>query len=274
MTQRQNKAPTAKGVEAGAVDAYQNLPTGLTYDTVLMRTNFHPKGMKNIRVKVGTRTIQTFLDGEELEKWNKRYNRRTNVAEGYTHFHFVRPELHDYVERRLTAIGTGDFDDFRIVFNLDENLVQLDGATALAVEPTVDTWTIRSEQQPLGVFTRITAHQENFGTTGEQIWDDLEWRGRLAGLHLVGLDVTDWTLQLDDVEFHQTESAVNEEFAQVAHFPRATIANWQHLDFIAQGETDEALIGALYKDKRLTFTNGTAGKLRVLVETFDAMEAA
>lgn len=275
MTQRQNKMPSVKGAEqAGNQDCYQNLPTGLTYDTILMHTNFHVKGLVNIRVKIGTKIIQTFKDGVELENWNKRYNRRTNTAAGYSHFHHVRPELHDYIERRLTAIGTADVSEFRIEFNLAATLYQYDGVTALGTDPVVNTWALRSEQQPLGVFTRITPHQENYSTTGAQIWDDMEWRGRLAGMHLIGGTISDWTLQLNDVEFNDTTSVVNEEFSLCSHFPRAPISDWQHIDFIAQGETDEALVPELFNDKRLMFTNGATGVIRILVETFDTLQAA
>lgn len=273
MTQRQNKMPTVKGLEANATDAYCNLPTGLTYDTVNLAKNFHAKGMLNIRVKVGNKTIQTFKDGVELENWNKRYNRHTDEANGNTLVHFVRPELHDFVERRLTAIGTADVGEFRIVFNMASTLYQLDGTTPLAVDPTMTVTALRSARQPLGIFTRIEAKQEDFSTTGEQIWDDLKWRGRLAGMHLVGGTISEWTFKLGDNEFHNTTATVNEVFALCGHFPRQAVSDWQHLDFISEGETDHALVD-IYTDKRLEFTNGASGNIRMLVETFDTMDAA
>lgn len=266
--------PTVKGLAAGATGAYFNLTTGLTYDQMLATANFHPKGMINIRVKVGTKTVQEFKDGQELTNYNDKYDRRTNIAAGMLHFYGVRPELHDRLERRLTAWGTADVSEFRIVFDVAASLFELDGVTPLVADPDVTMDAIRSEQQPLGVFTRIRPHQENYSTTGEQIWDDLEWDGRLCGLHLIGGGITQWTLKLNDVEFVDTTKAVNDEFELCSHFPRAAVSGWNTLDFIAEGETDEALISELFSDKRLNFTNGSTGVVRILVETMDAMSAA
>lgn len=274
MTQRTTEMPSVKNLEAGATGAYVNLPTGLTYDQLLSIGNFHPKGMVNIRVKIGTKVVQTFKDGVELTNWNDKYNRRTNIVAGMLHFYGIRPELHDYLERRLTAWGTADVSQFRVVFDVAASLFELDGTTPLASAPALVFHAKRSEQQPLGVFTRITPHQENYSTTSDQIWDDLNWSGRLSAMHLIGGGISKWTLKLNDVEFSETTKAVNDEFEKCSHFPRSEVTGWNTIDFIAEGETDEALISELFNDKRLNFTNGSTGIVRMLVETLDALDVA
>lgn len=251
-----------KDVESGVQDAYIRIPVGLTVDLVIMKlTNCTPAQMKNIRIMAGTDSFQRFRDGDELTNYNKHYKRYTNTAGGYLHLYFIRPEMDNYSERRLTAWGTSDLNQAQIMFDID-------GAT---VNPAVQAWSVRSPAQPAGMLTRILPFKETYATSGEHSIPDVhkDVRGRVAAIHLIDADLTSARLELDTVPVWDLPRTESIEFAKAME--RDPQASWTTLEFIEEGKSENALIMQGVKESALTFNLSASGDVLGLYETFGAV---
>lgn len=256
---RKRNPLTVKDVAAGATDAYIQLPTGLTYDVILVKlTNCTPAQFKNVRVQAGTDHPQRFRDGADLTDINKHFGRRTNTASGYLHFYFLRPEMKDYIERRMTCFGTSDINQARILFDID----------AAAAGATVEAWAVRSPAQPSGLMTRITPFKETFAAAGDMSMKDIHKavRGRVAAVHLKKSDITAAKLELDTVPIWDLPRTEAVELSNT--MDRDPQANWTVLDFIEEGDANSAAPLQGVQESDLTVTIGTSGVVEGYFETF------
>lgn len=263
MARRRNKL-TVKDVDAGATDAYIITPVGLTVDLIMIkRTNCTAAQMTNIRVQAGNDIFQRFRDAAELEAYNKHFNRYSDAANGYDFIYFVRPEMASYQDRRLTAFGTQDLNQARVLFDVD----------AAATGAAVEAWAIRSPAQPAGLVTRIQSFKENFGSSGEHSFDNIHKSvsGRLVALHLFDASLTSARLDVDTVPVWELDADDAAKLAQTSPQGRTPQTSWCVLDFVEEGNPLTALTMAGVSESRLTVDLSAGGDVLGLRETLDGI---
>jgi len=253
--------PSIANVAANA-SVVLNCPVGLTYEKITFvqgGTAFTRAQMTNIEVKVNGKSIQSYLDGTELDEINDYYGRADTA--NYLTLHFNRPELRDLVQSRLTALGTADVQTLTVELDIT-------GATA----PTLKAFAVLREPEPLGLITKVKAFPVTFATAGKQDIDSIPGNGpRIAAMHLFKSDVSDVEVEVDSikvVDASKTEGEViQKEAMPVARVPQTAVAT--HIDFLLDGDTAQALVTKGVQDLRVRPTLTTSGAVRAVVEYLD-----
>ena len=162
MSRRIVKLPTIQNVVAGGTSVI-NLKLGLTYDKIEVRyTGATASQLKNIKLLLNGREVQFYENAEMVDSINRYYNR--NVSEGRFVLWFVRPELEDVVEQRLTALGTADVVTATIEFEIDAAAKGAVTATAYATQ---------SDASNAGLITKVKRFPVTFAVGGSQDISDL-----------------------------------------------------------------------------------------------------
>ncbi|WP_406827720.1 major capsid protein P2 [Microbulbifer sp. ARAS458-1] len=237
-------------------------------DVHIEHTNIALSEMKNIEVILvsPTRsvTLWKFKDGTELNELNKRYNRK--VAAGTLSFYFRRTELDDEMQRMSTALGTGGLQSVRIEFDIDENVTS----------PAVKAWGRKTANRHISqsLLTYIGTHNIGGNAEGENHFDSIEKRDRIAAIHVLNDGVEKLELRVDDAVAYKLarargdfEESLNDRTPYGAGVGRC-------IDFLLAGTLDESLVmqdrktGYQVQQMRLTTTLGTGAgsQIRYLVE--------
>jgi len=221
-------------------------------------------------------TLAEFKDGTELDKVNKYYKRKTEA--GTLSVYFRRPELEDEAQRMTTALGTGGLQQFRIEFDIAVAAV---GAAVLA-------WGRKTANRHIGAgfINYVVNHNQGGNAQGDNHYDAIEKRDRIACIHVLNDKVDSLELRVDDATAHKLTRA-RSDFDQTisGDSPRVpyVVADGMALDFLQAGVLDEALPmqanGYQAQQMRLTTTLGAApsAQVRYLVEyltTWDMLTGA
>lgn len=220
----------------------------------------------NIRVKLvspnRTVTLQEFKNGTELEEFNKRLGRHTKA--GQMSFYFRKPEMETEGQSMATALGTGGLQAVRVEFDID----------AAVIAPVVEAWGRKTANRSIAAGILPYVVNQNIGgqATGDNHFDSIEKRDRIAAIHVLNDDVTALKLKVDDAVAYELARADGEFDEQVGGRVPYSAAYGMCIDFTTAGVLDEALVmqGANYQAQqvRLTATLGAApsATTRLLVE--------
>lgn len=206
-------------------------------------------------------TLQEFKTGTELNEFNKFYGRP--VEAGTLSFFFRRPELENEAQSMATALGTGGLQSFRIEFDI-----------AAATTPVIKAWgrKVANRSVAAGILPYITNHNVGGQAEGDNHYDAIEKRDRIAAIHVINADYEAGLLKVDDAVVYDLNRARGEldvEFG--GRVPYASNYGFV-IDFTTAGVLDEALImqSANYQAQqmRLTTTLGATASTtsRFLVE--------
>lgn len=224
--------------------------------------------MKNIEVILVSPTRQVvkerYRDGTELNELNKRYGRKT--AAGTLSFYWRRPEMENEIVRMSTALGTGGLQAVRIEFDIDE----------AATTPVIKAWGKKTANRHISrsMLTYIGVHNKGGNAEGENHFDAIEKRDRIAAIHVLNDGVTDLELRVDDSTAYKLNRARgNFEEESSGRVPYAA-GRGRCIDFLLAGVLDEALVMQDPKrqyqvqEMRLTTTLGAGAstQIRYLVE--------
>lgn len=192
--------------------------------------------LTNIRVQLvsssKTVDLMTFASGTELNELNKRYGR--HVAAGTLSFYFRRPEMESEVQRMATALGTGGLDAIRVVASID----------AAAVVGTVQAWGSKAANRNVseGLLMYTVGTNKGGAVAGDNHFDDLNRRDRLAALHILNDKVLSVEVRADDATAHDMTIARN-NFDELAAFRVPYGAAYGYVvDFQKTGNLAEALV--------------------------------
>jgi len=221
---------------------------------------------KNIRIQLvspdRTVTMQEFRDGNELYKMNNRYKRavKTNVLS----FYFRKPEMENEGQSMATALGTGGLQSLRVEFDIDSSVTK----------PIISAWGRKTANRSVaaGILPYIVNHNQGGQAEGDNYYDFIEKRDRIAAIHLLNQDVKALKLKVDDaVAYELTRSRA--DFDDQMGDRNSYDTNYgMVIDFTMAGVLDEALVmqGAKYQAQqmRLTATLGeqVSNTTRLLVE--------
>jgi len=250
---RFNKLPSFSNVAAGN-QATLNCPVGFTFDQIKFAySGATSDQIKNIRVKVNGKAIQEFKDVAEINMLNDYYGR--NTESGYFTLFFNRPEMATPAVQRLTGLGTQDVATLSVELDIDS------GATS----PTISASAIWSEPQPLGLFTKVKSFPRSFATTGQQDIDSIPRVDRIAAIHLIKSDVSKVDLQINSTKVYDLDKSSGEsaqkDYGRVPQTSKAT-----HIDFMLEGDINQAMTTQGVQDLRVQPTIDTTGEVRVVVE--------
>lgn len=221
--------------------------------------------MTNIKVilvhPLRTVTLQEFKDGTELNELNKRYGRKTSA--GTLSFYFRKPELENEGQSMATALGTGGLQNIRVEFDIA-------GATA----PVITAWGRKVANRPVeaGVLPYIINYNVGGQVQGNNYFDTIEKRDRIACIHVLNTNVSSLQLKVDDAIAYELTRARGDFDEQVGGRVSYAAGYGMVIDFTTAGVLDECLVmqdtGYQVQQMRLTATLGVAPSAltRVLVE--------
>ncbi|WP_341937198.1 major capsid protein P2 [Marinimicrobium sp. C2-29] len=230
-------------------------------------TNITLAQAKNVRVLLvspnRTITLQEFKDGEELKAFNDRYGRKTSTSN--LSFYFRKPELENEGQSMATALGTGGLQALRVEFDID-------GAV---VSPGVSAWGRKTANRPVsaGILPYVVNHNVGGQAEGENHYDAIEKRDRIAAIHVLNAAVDHLKLKVDDAVVFDLNRARATWDVEVAGRTQYAAAEGLYIDFTTAGVLDEALVmqasgGRQIQQMRLSATMGAtySNTTRYLVE--------
>lgn len=228
--------------------------------------------IRNIKVILvsPTRTITMweFRDGVELNEFNKRFKEREVVA-GTLSFYFRRPELENEVQAMSGALGTGGLQALRIEFDIET------GTT-----PIIKAWgrKVRNRSVGAGIISYIVSHGKGGNAEGENFFDAIDRRDRIAAIHVLNDGVEALELRVDDATVFKLDRARSEFEERLGGRNPYAGDRGMVIDFMLAGVIDEALVMQgrdkthklkyQVREMRLTSTLGTGAnqQVRYLVE--------
>jgi len=257
--------PNITGVESGGSAAI-TIPIGRTIDKVLFNlTNITPVQMKFIKLHVDGKVIQEWKDGSVLSKINAYYGRPDSA--GFLSWYFVRDWMANLMQKRRTGLGTGTKDvgflsSVQITFEID----------AAAVNPKVTASCVMSEPSPFGEIVKVKRIPGGSGTAGQLELDKIMKGPKIGAIHIQDVDAvnntkpSDMEISVDSVRtFKASITEVNENLKGV----RVPQDDMFHVDYVQEGEWEQALITAGVQDFRVIPTLPEAGKFEIIVEYLD-----
>lgn len=221
--------------------------------------------MTNIKVILvhpqRTVTLWEFKDGTELNELNKRYGRKT--AAGMLSFYFRKPELENEGQSMATALGTGGLQNIRVEFDI-----------ASGTTPVITAWGRKVANRPVeaGILPYIVNHNVGGQAEGNNHYDSIEKRDRIACIHVLNSKVTALQLKVDDAVAYEMTRARGEFDEQVGGRVSYASTYGMTIDFTTAGVLDESLVmqntGYQVQQMRLTTTLGATPSTvtRFLVE--------
>lgn len=229
-------------------------------------TNITLAQATNIRVLLvspeRTVTLQEYKDGVELFKKNDRLPRK--VKDGVLSFYFRRPEMENEGQSMATALGTGGLQALRVEFDI----------APAVVSPIVSAWGRKTQNRHVsaGILPYVVNH--NFGgqAEGNNYFDSIEKRDRIACIHVLNSGITKAMLKVDDaIAYDLSRDRADFDEEAGGRVPYDSDYGFA-IDFTTAGVLDESLVmqGAKYQAQQMRLTttldNTAGGTTRLLVE--------
>lgn len=259
MARKILKLPSFTTVAAGA-DTSCTLPVGgNTYERVMIEySGVTLAQMLNIEVRVNGDPIQHWKSGTQLDAINDYYGRP--ATSGFLTLWFVRPELTDIAQRRLTALGTTNVQTLSVHMDID----------AAASAPALTAHAVVSGPRPMGLVTKVKQYPHNSAVSGQVDIDNIPRGPRIMAIHLGKADISDVEIELDSVKFYDATKDLAEAI-QSENGRTPVTASYTHVDFMGDNDIGNALITANAADFRLKPTLDTSGATDIVVEFLDAI---
>jgi hypothetical protein len=193
-----------------------------------------------------TVTLQEFKDANELEKLNQRYGRETKA--GQMSFYFRKPEMENEAQSMATALGTGGLHSLRVEFDIDPAVLS----------PVVKAWGRKTANRSIaaGILPYIANHNKGGQANGNNHFDDIEKRDRIAAIHILNANVEALQLKVDDAIAYDLDRADGEFDESVGGRVPYAADYGMCLDFTTAGVLDEALVmqGEEYQAQQMRLT--------------------
>lgn len=257
------KMPSLSNVSAGST-ATLDIPVGRTIDRIAFAySGITLPQMKNLKVMVNGKTIQEYPNGEYLQKINAYYG-LTDTA-GFLTINFVRPEMANIPQRRLTGLGTVDIDSFQVSFDID----------SAATAPVISATAIQSEPTNIGSILKIKRFPMASSVSGLLEIDKIVKGNAIRAIHIVDIDAaadtkpTSLEVEMDSVKVFEASATLAAEMQkQHGRTPQSDI---YHCDFTLEGDFGQALLTQKAQDFRIRPTLANAGAIDVVVEYLDGL---
>lgn len=263
--------PSLSNVAAGQ-RATLNLPVGLTYHRIFFTIDGPELAeLTDLEVLVNGKVIQYFSSFERLNILNDYWGRGVwDDENGHITLWFDRPEMAQFGQREVTALGTGDVQTATIRFRIDSDAT-VNSITAVAEKSNKRGGDDDEPDNALGMVTKIREFTRSFATSGQQEIDSIPLGGaRIGAIHLFKSDVSHAKVEVDSevlLELDKTLAEhVQEEKDRVPASDDAT-----HLDFMLDGDLSRATPTEGVQDFRVKPTLETEGTVDALVEYLDGL---
>ncbi len=260
------KLPSLSRVTAGS-KATLELMTGPTYYSIVFSatgTALAASHFGRIDVYVDGKVVQTFKNLQRLIDFNSYYNRPTDTANQFA-LHFFRAEMMDAVYRRAPGMGTADVQTFHIEIEIDATAPADIAVTANAMVDPVE--------QPLGAFIKVREYPYSSAVSGKVEIDKLPRGAFYSAIHLFKSDISAVEVEADSVKLVDASKTVLERFQKeaspVARVPVTGSAT--HIDFVLEGDYQQAIQTNILKDWRVKMTLDTSGAVDIVTETLDSL---
>lgn len=260
------KLPSMSRVSPGAT-ATLELPIGPTYYRIIFTaagTALDAAHIGRVSVMLNGQQRMTFKNYARLAALNAYYGRSADAVTQFA-LHFFRGELEDLLWKRAPGIGTQDVQTFHVEIELAAGAPSDITMSAHAVVDPIP--------QPLGAFVNVREFPFSSAVSGEVEIDKLPRGPFYSALHLFKADVTEVEVEADTVKVLDATKAVLERLQKEAS-PKARTpqtASATHVDFLLEGDLQQALPTGTLSDFRVRATLGSSGAMDVIAETLDVL---
>lgn len=256
------------GVGAGQ-RATLTIPVGnVSYDYIALElTSLTKAQVKNIKVDINGKTIQTFKDGTRLESISKYYGLQVDADRLIIPFY--REHLQLAAEAQAFAIGCNDITIFQISWDID-------GA---AVNPAVAAYCQKVNGTPaapqnLGFITKVKEISVATGAAGILEVDNIPRRAWIQAIHVVktsGAGVVDHVEMEANSTLHWKGSATRmSKF--VSRAKRTPQADWYHLEMMLKNVMGTQMVAEGLQDLRLRLNTTGAWQGDLVIEYYDGLD--
>lgn len=243
--------------------SHVSLPRGLTYDYVIMKlTNCVASDLENFKTTVNTKNIIEISDAGKLDDISDYYG-RPKLA-GYFILWFYRPEMATEEERAVFSLGTRDIGSFTLQWDLKSGLTS----------PAIELYALQRGPSVMGTVAKIRELPKSFGTSGEQVINDIQLTGDRIGaihLHKAAGDVSNISL---DINVGNGPSRLIDmpkdvlEVVQKLHERVPQTALYTHIDATLLGKIGEPIPTRGIQEMLIKPTLTTGGQTTAIVEYF------
>jgi hypothetical protein len=241
--------------------AVLNFNLGNTYDSVLTKyTGITLAQMKNIKVKIGVKTVMEFKDGEEIELINKFFNRKEKA--GYLTLHFVQQYMNTLAQRQMFAVSTNGIASFTLEFDID----------AAAVNPKLESSVIISpaklivDNSRMLKFRRINSQAMVAGVNDMM---DIPNIASIAQIFFLKDDVEKVELLADGIELLNIEKETLQIYQEQARHERVPDNDYTCVDWTLGSTPHSAIAVQGVQDLHFKLTCTTAGVMDILIAYYD-----
>ncbi len=259
------RMPSLSNVAKGGT-ATLNMPIGRTYERLILTyAGVTRAQMRSIKVVIDGKPVMEWADAEQLAALNAYYGRHD--ASGQLTLWFVRPEMTELAQQRVTGLGTGDRQGNGRVSTLQ---LEIDIASE-AENPTIRAHAIQSDQAPLGMINKVKRFTYSSATAGQFEIDNIPKGPRLMAVHL-HKDADD----VSRVEVEQNSRKILEGDKSLIQYlqresGRKPQAKYLALDWTQEGDIYQSIVTdpRTIQDQRFRLTLDSPGQVEILVEYLD-----
>jgi hypothetical protein len=266
MARRTLKLPSISRVSPGAT-ATLEMPIGPTYHNILFSlagTALLPAHIEEITVFIDGKEIQRYKSLQRLIDINSYYDRGVDTVNEFM-LHFFRADMNDLVYRRASGIGTADVQTFHVELKI--------AATAPADITMQAHQNSNPEPQPLGVFFKLREYPYSSAVAGIVEIDKLPRGAYYTAVHLFKADVNAVEVVVDNQkQIDATKAVLEREQREATPVKRVPLsASATHIDWLLEGDAQQALQTGLVRDFRIKMDLATAGAVDIVTETLDTL---
>ena len=240
---------------------------GLTYEKLIFKlTNMAPSDMLNVKLKVGTKVIDSWKTGAEIGFLNKYYG-RVEQNNSYLTLHNVRPEMNTLAQRDRFAIATLTDDNnnkvraFTFEFDVKEGLQS----------PKIEAWAVQTPARS-GVgrdIVKVRRMSSVVMVQGENEITDIPALGHIMAVHFLTNKIEKIQLFSETTKVFDATREIMQITQKQAKFARVPQSNATHMDWCLTGTPSSAIRAQGVVDFRFKVTTSEAVTSDVLVEYID-----
>lgn len=241
---------------------------GLTYEKLMFKlTDMIPEDMLNVKLKVGTKVIQSYKNGGEIAFLN-RYYKRVEEA-GYLTLHNVRAEMNNLAQRDRFAIATLSDDlgakvtSFTIEFEVKVNNP--------AQTPKIEAYAVQTPARS-GVGRDIVKVRRVSSldlVAGENEITSIPALAHIMGIHFLTNKIEKIELLSDTTKVFDATREIMQITQKQAKYARVPQTNATHMDWCLTGTPSSAIRAQGVVDFRFKVTTSEAVIADVLIEYID-----
>lgn len=247
------------GVAAGQ-RATLGVPVGpISYDHLALElTGVTKAQIKNIRVEIGGKTVQTYKDATRLETLSKYY--KYQVDDDRLVIPFYREHLQIAAEAQAFTFGAADVGIFQVSWDID----------AAAANPSIKAYAAVGPSMALGFITKVKEFSAAASAAGTLEIDNIPRSAWIQAIHLKSPHITAVELEANSkIHWKGDKTRMSKYLQRAGRVPQT---DFYHIDFMTKNVMGTQMVAEGLQDLRLRLEMADAAQVDVIVEYYDGFQ--